>query len=141
MNSRLVVGSRVFLYINGQKWAKCTGFEFESITPYKAAMGLDIPDPFELMSTTNQIRGQFTCLRAVGDGGLEAIGLTAPFTFSPLQKYFSVTVVDRQYDMILFQAKECSVLSQKWQIAAKGMMGGQVLFEGLNWVNETFGYY
>jgi hypothetical protein len=141
MNSLLVVGARVFVYINGQKWAKCTSLEFDSVTPHKAAIGLDFPDPFELMPTTNQIRGQLTCLRSVGDGGLESIGLTAPFTYLPRQKYFSLTVIDRQFDMIIFQADSCLVLDQKWQIAAKGIMAGAIIFEGLNWVNESFGYY
>jgi hypothetical protein len=141
MNSRLVIGSKTFLYINGQKWAKCTGFEFESVTPHKANMGLDYADPYELMVTTNQVRGQFSCVRSSGDGGIEATGLTAPFQYLPKQKYFSITLVDRLYDLVLFQAPECVVLSQKWQIPNKGIMMGQVLFEGLNWVNESFGYF
>lgn len=141
MNSRLVIGSKTFLYINGQKWAKCTGFGFQSVTPHKANMGIDNADPYELMVTTNQVKGQFSCLRSSGDGGIEATGFTAPFQYLPIQKYFSITLVDRLYDLVLFQANECVVLSQDWQIPTKGIMMGQVLFEGLNWVNESFGYF
>lgn len=141
MNAHLVLGSRVFVYINAQKWAKCTSLEFDSVTPHTAAIGLDYPDPYELMPTTNQIRGQLGCLRSVGDGGLESIGLTAPFLYLPRQKYFNLTIIDRQFDTIIFQANSCSVLDQKWQVAAKGIMAGSVIFEGLNWVNESFGFY
>jgi hypothetical protein len=37
----------------------------------------------------------------------------------------------------LFESNFCSVISQNWKMAARGLVTGQVEIEALDWANET----
>jgi hypothetical protein len=63
--------------------------------------------------------------------------MTTDFANLPRERYFSVMIIERKSDRVLFAADRCSVISQSWQMGAKSMVTGTVEFEGLDWYNEV----
>jgi hypothetical protein len=137
MRSSIITGARVVCYINSIAVGKVTGFHWESDTSRKAIYGLDSGEPYELAPTTTRIGGEIGLLRTEGDGGLEGLGVVAQFPNLPREEYFSITLLDRASDTVLFRADKCAVKSQKWGVSAKQVMSGSFSFEGLLWTNET----
>lgn len=135
--SRLLTAARVIAYVNGRPYAAVISVKFDSATPKKAAYGIDSGEPFELMPTTTKIGGTMMLLRTVGDGGPEGNGLVAEFSLVPREKYFTLALVDRLTDTLIFRADQCSVLNQSWDIPAKGLAMGSLSFEALTWNNEA----
>lgn len=134
--AKVVVGAHVTCYINGQPYGRASQFSFRSMTPRKAIYGLDSMDPYELAPTTTKVTGTLRIYRTVGDGGAEGGGLTVPYEDLPREKYFTVQLIDRGSDKVLFQAELCSVVSQSWDVPMKGVVSGTLEFEAISWSNE-----
>lgn len=135
--ARTIVSAGVLLYVNNQPFGKVTGFKFSSDTPRDAIQGIDAVDPFELAPTVTRVKGSLELVRTIGDGGVEGAGLTTNFEALPQEKYFSIMLVERISDTVLFRADYCSVQSQSWEFRAKEMVHGSVEFEALSWSNEV----
>jgi hypothetical protein len=135
--SRLITAAKVVLYINGKPYALVTSFAWTSQTPKKAIYGLDSGEPYELAPGQTKCQGQIGLLRAVGEGGLEGIGVTPFFHDLPREKYFTLALVERGTDTQIFRADRCSIMSQAWNIPAKGMVTGTMTFEAMDWNNEA----
>jgi hypothetical protein len=137
MRSRVVVSARIILYINGKRIGRITGFQFSSATNRKPAYGLDSSTPYELIPMTTRITGAVDVIRTVGDGGIEGPGIVASNKDIIREKYFSIMLLDRATDKIIFQADQCSVLQQNWSVPLKGIVQGSFQFEALSWNNEV----
>lgn len=135
--SRLLTSAQVLVYINGKPFAWATSFRWESATPRKAIYGLDSGEPYELAPTTTKVHGSVGLLRLSASGGLEGAGVVAQYHDIPREKYFTLTLVDRTTDTIIFTAGHCAVQSQSWDIPAKGRVTGSMTFEALDWNNEA----
>ncbi len=135
--ARSIVAANVICYVNNRPFGKVTGFSFSSATPREPINGIDSIDPFELAANTTRVTGSLTLVRTLYDGGAEGAGMTTDFERLPQEKYFSILLVERLSDTVLFQANHCSVNQQSWGASAKGVMTGQVEFEALSWTNEA----
>lgn len=130
-------GAAITCYVNGQRFGRVTSFSWESMTPFKARYGLDSADPFELVPMYTKVQGSIGLLRTVGDGGAEGAGMTVSFEDLPRGKYFSLMLVDRGSDQVLFQAELCVAKVQKWDVRSRSIVTGSVEFEGISWTNES----
>lgn len=135
--ARTIVSANVICYINNKPYAQVTSFAFHSSTPREAINGVDSIDPFELAVNTTKVSGSIGLVRTLFDGGIEGAGLTTNFERLPQEKYFSVMLVERLSQRVLFRADYCSVNQQNWSLTAKGIMQGQVEFEALAWSNDS----
>lgn len=134
--ARVLVGAHVTCYINGQLFGRVSNFQFRSQTTRKPLYALDSVDPVELAVTQSRVTGTMQLYRTVGDGGAEGAGIAANFDDLPREKYFTVQLIERGSDTILFQAELCSVVSQTWNFPSKGLITGSVEFEAISWSNE-----
>lgn len=132
-----VTGSGLLVYINGQIFARCTGFSFKSTQNYKTIMHLDSSEPAEFMPTTTSISGNLKCIRTSGDGGLEGLGVSCSFENFTRLKGFSLMVIDRKINLPILKVQNCVSSNQQWGVDAKGIMTGGFEFEGFDWKNET----
>ena len=140
MSSGLVTGARTVVYINGQPYSYVTNFAYSCSTPHIPVIGLDVSTPLELAPTGNQLNGTLGLLRASGTGGLEGAGVAFHYGVLPQGKYFSLAIIDRKNDLLVFSADRCVVVSQSWSVPAAGKMVGSMSFIALDWYNEaTFG--
>ncbi len=134
--ARTVVGAHIICYINGQPYGRLQNFVFKSGTPRRPIYGIDSMDPTELAVTQTKISGAMVVIRTVGDGGAEGAGITANFDDLPREKYFTVQLIERGSDTVIFQAELCSVTNQTWTIPQKGVIHGTIEFEAISWSNE-----
>lgn len=134
--SRLVVGAHVVCYVNNRMFGRVADIEWDSATPRKESRCVDTLKPAELMPEAVSVNGQMTIYRLHNDGGIEAAGMVATWADLPREKYFSLLILDRVTDTVIFRADECSVEHQSWK-AQKGYVMGRIRFKGLDWSNET----
>lgn len=135
--STIATGAKVVCYINGFVYGLVTGMSFGSATPHKELRGIDSQFPIELAPTMVSISGQLELLRRAGDGGLEAAGITAQFQQITQQRYFSIMLLDRLTNSVLFQANYCVCTGQQWGIPSRGIVTGSFPFTALEWNNEV----
>ena len=137
MGSKLTVAAQVKCLVNGQLFAEVSSMSWTSATPKKAVRGLDSSQPYELAVTSSSCTGQLSLYRITGSGGLEGAGIIPPYQDLPREKYFTLTLIDRLTDSVIFEAHHCSVTSQGWQVAAKSLIVGSMAFEAISWNNEV----
>lgn len=128
---------RVVVHVNGKPYAYATHFRFESATPHEDIREIDNVDPVELAVTVTNVRGSLGLLRVAGDGGLQGQGVTSHYGQLPVNKYFSVALVDRITQTIFFEARQCVVESESWDMAPKALVSGTLNFKGIHWNNEA----
>lgn len=134
--SRVVVGAHVVVYVNGKAYGRCASFEWGSSTPRRALRVVDAEEAAELIQQGGTVDGSMAVYRVHKDGGLEAAGMVARFREQTREKYFSILVLDRYTDTVIFQADRCSVTSQRWSIM-RGLVMGHVAWSAIEWNNET----
>ncbi len=125
------------MYVNGKLYARVTDLRFTSSTPGREIYGIDSSEPFELANTTTRCSGSMSVLRLAQDGGAEGAGMTVSYVDITREKYFSLALVDRVTDTIVFQARRCKLTSQSWDIPARGRVTGQLDFTAIDWSNEA----
>ncbi len=135
--SRLVTGARVVVYINGAIYAQVSDFRWNSDTGSHDLYGVDSMQPFESASTVTKCSGQISVYRLIKDGGAEGAGITAPYPDLARERYFSLTLVERSSDTIIFQARRCKLLSQSWEIPTRGYVTGSLSWTALEFSNEV----
>jgi hypothetical protein len=136
--ARVISSAAVILYVNGRPYGRVSEFSFRSMSPRRALFGLDSMHPYELAPTQGKITASMKVYRTVGDGGAEGAGMTATFEEVVRERYFSVMLVDRgAQDTVLFQADNCSLVSQAWSIPTRGIITGSLEFEALMWSNDV----
>jgi len=134
--AKVITGAAVICYVNGGLFGRVTDFSWRSATPRKANYGLDSVDPHELAPTTTKISGSLRLLRTVADAGAEGAGMAANYEDLPREKYFTLQLVDRATDIVIFQAQYCSTTMQAWNVPTKGTVTGTLEFEAISWSNE-----
>lgn len=134
--AKVISGAGVVAFLNGKRYGRVRNFQWSSETPRKAQYGLDCMEPFELQPTVTRCNGRLTIYRTVGDAGAEGAGLTTPFEQLPREKYFSLMLVERGSDTVIFEATYCAVVRQSWTAPERGIVTGDVEFEAIEWNNE-----
>jgi hypothetical protein len=137
MGSSIVTSPQCVVYINSIPFARCTSFTYHVNSPVRELHGIDILEPIELVPTVLTVGGNFTMLRLHGDGGAEAAGILATWNKMTKEKYFSITLMDRKIDSILFQCNKAKATSQSWQIQPKSLLIGNIAFSGITYNNEA----
>lgn len=134
----LVTAAKVLVYVNGRLLGRCTSFSWSSLTPRKKIRTVDIVHPVELAPTTTEISWNMGVLRSVGDGGIQGVGMVAAQQVDvSREKYFTLLLIERSSNLVLFKADFCNTDSESWAINAKAIMTGQVSGSGIVWGNET----
>lgn len=134
--SNLVVGAHTLVYINGTAFGRVADLSWNSATPKRALQTIDTLIPMELVPLATALSGNLTIYRLHKDGGIEAAGMAATYADLTREKYFSIMVIDRVTDTVMFQADQCSTESQSWR-NGKGYVMGSIAFKGLKFNNET----
>ncbi len=137
MSSKTITGARIMCYINGKLYGRASSFTWNSQTAHRPIYGIDSCDPFELAASTTKISGTMSIYRLIGDGGAQGAGMVPTYEDMPRGRYFNITLIDRGTDSVLFQARYCVVQTESWNVAAKGIVTGQVSFEAIDWNNEV----
>jgi len=132
-----IVTAGLHLYINGVKYSKASKISYTITSTHIERKGIDSLVGFELSPSSYHVTGRIEVYRQHGDGGLEGTGVTAPYTHLPLQKYFSIMVVNALTKQVIFKADDCSVMEQSWDATAKQRVSGHFTFQGLTALNEA----
>lgn len=134
--AKTIVSAGVNCNLNGRPFGKVKSFQWNSDTPRRAQYGLDSSEPFELQTTTTRCTGRIVLYRTVGDGGAEGVAMATRYDELPREKYFTLQLVERASNTVIFEALFCSVTRQAWTVPEKGIVTGDVEFEALDWGNE-----
>lgn len=134
--ARVLAGAAVVCYVNGIPFGRVTHFSWRSNTPRRAIYGLDVVDPSELAPTITKCVGSIKLYRTIGDGGLQGAGMSAGYEDLPRERYFTLQLVDRGSDQVLFQAEYCTTTNESWDASSKSIVTGSLEFEALAWSNE-----
>lgn len=132
----LITGPRVLCYLNGRLTGLVRTFEHQSATPCHEIPGLDQLDPFELAPTTTSVSGTIGLYRVAGLGGVEGLGMTAQYEALSRQRYATIALVDRLTGALLFNAGQCMMELQRWEVSPKQYMVGVFNFRAVTWANE-----
>lgn len=134
---KLVSAPRVLVYINGKLFGRVASFTWTSATPRRRIHTVDIAQPVELAATSIDVSWQMGVLRTVGDGGAQGAGIVADGVNVIKERYFTILLLERQTNLVLFEADFCNTDTETWTVAAKGLMFGQISGSGLAWTNEA----
>lgn len=137
MQSRLLQGARLAVYIDGRRFAQAYGFRFRSDTVKNEIRGIDNPEAYELATATASVSGSLSLWRLIGDGGAEGAGFTVAYPELTRERYFSIVLVERATQLVVFQADRCSLVSQSWDMPSKNYVTGTLDFKAINFSNET----
>jgi hypothetical protein len=135
--SHLVTGAKVKLFINGKPYGRVTSFRWSSETPKRPITGIDSIQAFELAPTTSRCTGSVSVLKISADGGAEGAGMAAPLPDLSRERYFSLTLIEYNTDLVLFRASRCTLQTQSWDAPARGFVTGSFSFEAIEWDNEV----
>lgn len=135
--STRLVAARLICYINSEKFAKVTEFSWTVETTHREIEGIDSDLPYELAPTRTRVKGQLGLIRLENDGGIQGVGMAPPENLLSRQKYFTIALVDRKTDTVVFRSDYCSVDMEQWSVNARGELRGSVSFKGLTWSNEV----
>lgn len=135
--SILVSGAHVILYLNGRPYGRCIDFRPVINTPSKEIGGIDTTDLIELAPTVQRTSFTMTVWRTINDGGIEGLGIAPTAAEIPRGKYFSVLLLERISDTVLFEAQWCRVESQSWAYVSKSLTQGTITCKAITSNNEV----
>jgi hypothetical protein len=135
--SSLVVGAHCRVYINGKPFGRTISAQLRSATPRRKIHVLDTFVAAEHMPTTAETGGTIQIYRLHGDGGSQAAGIVAPFADLSLEKYFSILILDRVTDTVIYRADRCTLEEEDWGLPTRGYVTGSLSFSAITWGNET----
>lgn len=136
---KVLAGPNTLCFVNGVLLGSVAGFDWNSSEATKQIRGLDSLRPFELAPASVSAGFRMTIWRLIGDGGAEGQGMTTNFPRLPQQKYFTLTIIERRTDTIVYRSNFCKVVDQNWGIHAKALVQGVIACEVLDWDNEAAG--
>jgi hypothetical protein len=135
--NRIVSGASVIMYVNGRPFANVIDFKWRHMTPGEEIGGLDSMEAFEIAPTTSRISGTLNLYRLMGDGGLEGAGIVPTAEWLPRGKYFSLALVERLTDTVIFSAQHCHSEDQGWDVQTRKFVMGSMSFKALSYSNEA----
>ncbi len=137
--TRLVSGASVTLYVNGKPFGIAEVIDWVIDTPVKEIHGLDQPEPYELAPTVAKVSGTLRVYRIQREGGAEGAGLAAPISQLPRARYFTMQLIERDSEAVLFQTDRALVTRQAWKAAVKSIVQGTISFVAIGASNEVGG--
>ena len=137
MASGIIVSAATLVLVNSTLFGRVSSLNYTLNTPQKEIRGVDILVPLESTPVACSLSGTISIYRLRRDGGVEAAGMIPTWDSLTRGKYFSLTVIDRRIDNVIFQCSKCSVTSQNWGINPKGMVIGSISFNGIDYINDS----
>jgi len=125
------------VYINGQVFGKVISFSYSVSTPKREVRGIDTVEASEFGVSTSVISGQLEVYRLAADGGLEGAGIAAPLNVLTREKYFTLAIIDRLTDTVMFSANNCTVEQQNWSFNVRSLVTGNFSFRAITMQNEA----
>ena len=135
--SNLTSASKVALYVDGALYSKVFSFSWNANTPVHALHTIDCTQPLSLDPTTSDCSGAIGVWKTSGDGGAEGSGFTAPYQNVVSNKYFTLALVEYNKGLILFEANNCLLVSQSWDVQVLSFITGRLTFQSIEWNNEV----
>lgn len=137
MANLLVIGAHAKVYVNGQPLGRTIELRTRTAYTRREVRVLDALLPVELIQSGVAVGGSLRVYRMHNDGGAEAAGIVAPIPDQTLEKYFSLLVLDRVTDTVLFRADRCSLNDQEWVYQSRGYVIGSLTFSCITGANEV----
>ncbi len=129
----LLPSAHCVAFINGSRRGDVIDFSWISNTPKKEERGIDEVEAVELSPTTASVEFQMTVWWKKAGGGARNAGVVANNPNISLEKYFTVLIVDRQTQTIVFRADHCSMESEEPSIVGKGLVASKWRVKALSW--------
>lgn len=135
--SKVISGANAKLYINNKLFGLATAFSIDVDASRSALYGIDQMQAFELAPEKFSVNGQIQYIKRRMDGGLTGRGFIAPLDRLSLEKYISITLVDRLTDKIIFKVSEAAVSKYSLSGEARSILRGSFIFSGLYLADES----
>lgn len=137
MTSKTLHTSRLAVYFNGNRYGVINNFSYNSETAHTEIFEIDSLDAVEISPTANRVEGTFDIYRTTTDGGVEGFGISQNFSDITRGRYFTIQIIDRANDVVVFAAMQCRVITQRWSMKSKDLVMGSISFKGIEWYNEV----
>jgi hypothetical protein len=137
MTAKLLTGAHIVCYVNGKLYGRCSNFSWQSSTQHKPVYTVDVGEPSELAPTQTRLSATMSLYRLAGDGGAQGANMIPRYEDIPRGRYFSMVLIDRSTDLVLFQARYCVCQSESWSVPSKGIITGNINIEAIEWSNEN----
>ena len=135
--SKSLASADVVLWVNGAILGIATGGSYVKNTQIRRSRAIDSLKTYELVPTEVSCSGRFQVVRLHGTGGLEGQGVTAFPDETLLQRYATLTLIDRRNDQIVDQFEQCMFSVVQWHVINRQLVQGTFQFEGIGWNNES----
>lgn len=129
-------GADIKVYVNGKLYPVVVSIRWAASSGRQAIACIDRSTPVELASGGTSIKGTLEILRLRNSGGIQGSGIAAPEDKVLLERYWSLTVIDRLSDSVILQIDEASVVDENWSVG-RGLISGSFSFEGISWTNDS----
>jgi hypothetical protein len=133
----ILTGAHVVCYVNGEAFGIVVGASWQVQYNRKTIFAVDSPTAYEIAPATVQINGSLRIVRMILDGGTEGYGITAFPQDIAKEQYVTIALVDAKSDSVIFNADQCSIVSQAWEIMPKNVVQGTLTFTATNWSSEA----
>jgi hypothetical protein len=135
MNSLVISGARVRLYINNRVYAATQDVSVSVDTGEYSIYGINSPDPQEIAGGgQNVVKGSAKVVRTSNSGGVQAVNLRPLFSDLAASSYVSLRLEDRQTGETLWSIPKAKINNVTESVSAKGIYMtsfqfiGQILF-------------
>lgn len=132
-----IAGAQINVYLNGSRLNQVTSFSLHSSEHRREVYAVDQNEPYELIPTQSRVQGTLHLYRILNDGGAQGLGMSGGIDNMVNERYFTLLVTDRNSDSVIFQASECALNDESWDMSARGVVTGVVDFTAITWNNEA----
>lgn len=137
MGQQLTInGSHIKLYINATLIGICTSASFSIDYGRRVITGIDVQTPTEITSGQIKVKGSLSIVRLKLDGGPEGYNMVPAISDISLEKYVSITLIDRYTESVIFRTDFALISNQSWNIKNRQILTGTVNFDSIDYVNE-----
>ena len=132
-----IASAQCLAWINGVQVGQVSGFSWRSMENRREVYAVDQNQPFELIPTQSRVQCNLRLWRLLLDGGSQGLGMSGGLDAMVRERYFTFMITERSTDTVLFQAQECSLNDESWDIQPRGIVTGTLSFTALTWNNEA----
>lgn len=136
MNS-IICGPHTVVYINGKPFSQVSAVDYNINSPYKLLTGIDTLLPLDTIPQSLSYTATLQLYMIRGRCGIEGEGLAATWEAATRGKYFSILILDRQTQNVIFEGQKNRATGQQWRFASRSIVTGTVQFTGLFYNNNT----
>lgn len=135
--SKIISGANAKIYINNRPFGLATSFSVDVDVSREPEYGIDQLEAFELTPGRISVNGQIQYIKRRMDGGLTGRGFAAPLDRLALEKYISITLIDRLTDKIVFKIDRAAISKHSLSGEARSILRGNFVFSGIYFADES----